>query len=50
MNTLTIDNARFGDVYKDKFDTSHSVGYGEACEMAKWIIGELTEHWVKAQS
>lgn len=48
INTLTIDNAEFGDVYKDKYDTSHSVEYGKAYEMAKWIIKELTEHWIKA--
>lgn len=33
----------------DKFDISHSVGYSKAYEMAKWIIGELTEHWIKAK-
>ena len=48
INTLTIDNAKFGDVYKDKYDTSHSVEYGKAYEMAEWIIKELTEHWTKA--
>ena len=49
-NALTIDNAKFGDVYKDKYDTSHSVGYGKAYEMAEWIVGELTKHWVKSKS
>jgi len=48
INTLTIDNAKFGDVYKDKYYTSHSVEYGKAFEMAEWIIKELTEHWVKS--
>lgn len=48
MNTLTIDNAKFGDVYKDKYDTSHSVEYSKAYEMAEWIIEQLREHWVKA--
>ena len=47
MNTLTIDNAKFGDVYKDKYDTSHSVGYGEAYQMAEWITEQLTEFWDK---
>lgn len=47
MNTLTINNANFGEVYKDKYDTSHSVGYGEAYQMAEWIIEELTEFWNK---
>ena len=50
INTLTIDNAKFGDVYKDKYDTSHSVSYGKAYEMAEWIINELKKHWIKAQS
>jgi len=50
MDTLTIDNAKFGDVYKDKYDTSHSVDYGKAYEMAEWIIKQFTEHWEKAQS
>tara|TARA_R110002020_G_scaffold69158_3_gene180225 strand:+ start:1173 stop:1598 length:426 start_codon:yes stop_codon:yes gene_type:complete len=50
MNTLTIDNAEFGDVYKDKYDTSHSVGYGKAYKMAEWIIEQFKEHWIKAQS
>lgn len=50
MNTLTINNAIFGDVYKDKYDTSHCVGYGKAYEMAEWIIEQLREHWIKAQS
>lgn len=47
MNTITIDNAVFGDVYKDKYDTSHSVGYGKAYEMAEWITEQLTEFWNK---
>lgn len=47
MNTLTIDTAKFGDVYKDKYDTSHSVEYGKAYEMAEWIVNELREHWTK---
>ena len=48
INTLTIDNAEFGDVYKDKYDTSHSVNYGRAYEMAEWIRQELKQHWVKS--
>jgi len=50
MNTLTINNAEFGDVYKDKYDTSHSVDCGKAYEMAEWIIEQFKEHWIKAQS
>jgi len=44
-NTINIDNAVFGDVYKDKYDTSHSVGYGEAYGMAEWITEQLIEFW-----
>lgn len=47
INSLTIENAEFGDLYKDKYDTSYSVGYGEFDKMANWIIQQLTEHWVK---
>jgi hypothetical protein len=36
-NSPTIDTAVFGDVYKNKWDTSHDVGYGEFMQMAKWI-------------
>ena len=47
INTITIDTAVFGDVYKDKYDTSHSVGYGKAYEMAEWIAEQLTKFWNK---
>lgn len=47
LNTLTINNAKFGDVYKDKYDTSYSVECGKAYEMSEWIIGQLTEHWIE---
>ena len=50
INALTIHNAEFGDVYKNKYDTSKSVGYGEAYEMAEWIIEQFRMHWIKAQS
>ena len=45
MNSLTIDNAKFNDVYKDKWDVSHTVSYGEVKEMAEWIGEELEKHW-----
>ena len=47
VNALTIDNAEFADVYKDKYDVSHTAGYGKACEMAEWIITELRNHWMQ---
>jgi len=45
MNTLTIDTAKFGDVYKDKYDVSKSVGYGKIMEMAEWIEEQFEGHW-----
>ncbi len=45
MNTITIDSAKFGDVYKDKWNTSYNVNYGESEKMAEWITGELTKFW-----
>lgn len=33
------------DKYKDKWDTDHSVDYGHAGQMAKWIMDELEEWW-----
>jgi hypothetical protein len=45
MNTITIDTAVFGDVYKDKYDTSFSVGYGEVVKMADWISEQLSKFW-----
>jgi len=48
MNTITIDNAEFGDVYKDKYDVSKRVSYGEVEKMADWIMEQFTEFWVKS--
>ena len=45
INPPTIDTAKFGDVYKDKYDVSHSVGYGKASDMADWIMEQLGDHW-----
>jgi len=47
INAPTIESAKFGDVYKDKYDVSHDVGYGEILEMANWIADELTKFWVE---
>ena len=47
INTLTIDNAEFGDVYRSKYDKSYSVDYGKVCKMAKWINKQLLNHWLK---
>ena len=47
MNSLTIGNAIFGEVYKDKYDTSFSTGYGEALKMAEWIFEQLSDFYNK---
>jgi hypothetical protein len=47
-NAPTIDNADFGDVYKDKYDVSKRVSYGQAEEMATWIWAQLEEFCTKA--
>jgi hypothetical protein len=47
MNSPTIETAEFGDVYKDKYDVSHSVGYGKILEMAEWIEEQMTNFWVE---
>ena len=47
MNSLTIETARFGDVYKTKYDTSKSVGAGKVDEMATWIWEKLTAWWIE---
>jgi len=46
LNSLTIDTAKFGDVYKDKWDVSKTVGYGECVKMADWIYNELIAFWM----
>lgn len=44
LNSPTIYTATFGDVYKDKYDVSFSVGYGEVAKMAEWINTQLKEY------
>jgi len=48
-NPLTIDTAKFGNLYKDKYDVSHDVGYGEAHEMAEWIWKEFEAFYTEAK-
>jgi len=45
LNPPTIENADFGNVYKDKYDVSHQVNVGMASEMANWIFQRLTDFW-----
>lgn len=45
LNTPTIETAKFGDVYKDKYDVSHSVNYKGHYEMMEWIRQQFEEFW-----
>lgn len=45
INAPTIDTAVFGNIYKDKFDTSASFGYGAIVEAGDWIISRLESFW-----
>jgi len=47
INSPTIDTAKFGIIYKDKYDVSKSCNYGEFMKMAEWIKAELVKHWNK---
>lgn len=47
LNSPTIDTAKFGDVYKDKYDVSHSVGYKNHYEMMEWIREQFINFWVE---
>ena len=49
MNAPTIETAKFGDVYKTKWDVSHTVGYGEIMDMADWIEEELQKFSVEVE-
>jgi hypothetical protein len=45
LNPPTIDTAEFDDVYKDKWDVSHTESHGQASKMADWIYDQLEAHW-----
>ena len=49
INSPTIETANFQcdgkEVYKDKFDTSHFVSYGQYVAMAEWIHSQLSDYW-----
>jgi len=45
INSITIDTAQFGDVYKTKYDVSHQVKYGEILKMVEWIEQQFNEFW-----
>lgn len=41
INSPTIDTAKFGDVYKDKWDVSYKVSVNEISKMSDWIVDEV---------
>lgn len=47
LNSPNIDSAVFGDIYKDKYDTSFDVGYGEIKKMAQWIVRQFNNFWIQ---
>ena len=47
LNPPNIKTACFEDIYKTKWDVSHTVPYGQACEMASWIMEQLEAHWIQ---
>lgn len=46
INSPTIEIAQFGEVYKDKYDVSHEVQYGQISKMSDWIETEL-RNWYR---
>ena len=46
VNAPTIDTAVFGNIYKDKYDTSASFGYAKINEAGDWILDRLSTFWV----
>ena len=47
LNSITIDTAKFNNIYQDKYQTSFSVGYGKVVEMSDWIWETLVKFWVE---
>jgi len=45
FDNLTIHNAMFGDICKDRYDISHSVNYGKAYLMAEWVYRQFELFW-----
>ena len=47
LNSLTINTAEFKGIYRDKYDVSYDVKWGEAAKMAEWIAKQLHNFWIK---
>jgi len=51
FNSITINTAKFPEnIYQDKWQLSHIVGYGNVVEMADWIWEQLTIHWIEGRN
>jgi hypothetical protein len=50
INSPTIGTAEFGNVYKDKYDVSFEVRFGQFMEMADWIQEQLEQFWLSTKT
>jgi len=44
-NPPNLCTSDFGNVYRNKYDVSYEVPYGQPAKMADWIYQELGKHW-----
>ena len=49
MNSITIETAKFDNIYENKHDTSFSVVYGKVVEMSDWIWERLVKFWIETK-
>lgn len=47
VNFPTIETAKFGDVYKNKYDVSKEVENGQVLKMANWIEEQFQTFWLE---
>jgi len=45
LNSPTINTAEFGEVYKDKYDTSYDVNSNDAVKLALWMLDQFHQFW-----
>lgn len=45
FNSITVDTAKFGKKYKDKWDVDFKVSWGKVWQMADWIWNQLEDFW-----
>jgi hypothetical protein len=46
-NSPTLGSAKFGDIYKDKYDVSHSLKHNEHYRMSLWLKTQFEEFYEK---